>query len=237
MSRSPGTSIIPTAMVKTMPASTQRGRYCSGPVRNEQHQQHDAGEDELRELAAGTGALGHGGLGRAAVDDEGPAQRRRPHSPPRGRGCRRSRRRARDGARRRRATVAALCAMIMTKHDAATGSTRERFAPGHVGQAERRQPARHRTDDGDAVPGEVEGRARRDRSHHHERARSAAAEQGDGRARMAPATRTDSASVGRCELRQARAGSPRAARACVASARRRRACRPASRCRPGRRRP
>ena len=32
MARSPLTSIIPTAIVNTMAASTQRGRYCSGPV-------------------------------------------------------------------------------------------------------------------------------------------------------------------------------------------------------------
>ena len=43
----------------------------------EQHQQHDAGEDELRDLAARAGAFRHRGLGGTAVDHKGPAHRGR----------------------------------------------------------------------------------------------------------------------------------------------------------------
>ena len=57
----------------------------------------------------------------------------------------------------------------------------ERLAPGHIGQAERWQPARYRTDDRDAVS----ARSRRSRSPRSfpppRRARSAAAVRGDGR--------------------------------------------------------
>ena len=45
------TSTMPTAMVKTMLASTQRGRYCSGPVSEQKHDGDDRGEDELSDLA------------------------------------------------------------------------------------------------------------------------------------------------------------------------------------------
>ena len=41
----------------------------------QQHQQHDACEHQLRDLAARARAIRHGGLRRAAVDHEGPAQR------------------------------------------------------------------------------------------------------------------------------------------------------------------
>ena len=72
----PSTSTMPTAMVNTMLASTQRGRYCSGPVRNKSTTSDDGGEGELRDLAARARLIRHRRLGRAAVDDEGPADRR-----------------------------------------------------------------------------------------------------------------------------------------------------------------
>ena len=42
----------------------------------QEHDQHDGGEDELRDLAARARPIRHSRLGRAAVDDEGPADRR-----------------------------------------------------------------------------------------------------------------------------------------------------------------
>jgi hypothetical protein len=68
MSRSPIVSIIPTAIVNTMAANTQRGRYCSGPVKASSTCKY-----LLRELAARARAIRHGGLRRAAVDHERPA--------------------------------------------------------------------------------------------------------------------------------------------------------------------
>jgi hypothetical protein len=58
--------IIPAAIVKTIPANTQRGRYCSGPVRN---------SSELGDLAARAGPIRHRGLRRAAVDHKRSAHR------------------------------------------------------------------------------------------------------------------------------------------------------------------
>ena len=67
---------MPTAMVNTMLASTQRGRYCSGPVRNRRTRSTIAGEGELRDLASRAGPVRHRRLRRAAVDDERAAHRR-----------------------------------------------------------------------------------------------------------------------------------------------------------------
>ena len=67
---------MPTAMVNTMLASTQRGRYCSGPVRKMSTSGDDGGEGELRDLASRARAFRHRRLGRAAVDDERAAERR-----------------------------------------------------------------------------------------------------------------------------------------------------------------
>ncbi|EXI65664.1 MAG: hypothetical protein AW08_03035 [Candidatus Accumulibacter adjunctus] len=44
------------------------------PGEKEQHQQDENTGGELRDLAAATAAIDHGGVGRAAIDDEGPRQ-------------------------------------------------------------------------------------------------------------------------------------------------------------------
>src|ERR1700741_4697409 len=68
---------MPTAIVNTMLANTQCGRYCNGPVRNKSTTNTRAGgEGALRDLAARARLIRHCCLGRAAVDDEGPADRR-----------------------------------------------------------------------------------------------------------------------------------------------------------------
>ena len=60
--------------------------------------------------------------------------------------------------------VAALCATIITKHDPATGTSSLHLVPTHIGQAQMRQAAGHRPDDGDAVRRKVPGRTGRNRA-------------------------------------------------------------------------
>ena len=64
---------MPTAIVNTMAASTRARQVLQRAGQEQQHHQHDACEDQLRELAARARAIRHGGLGRAAVDHERPA--------------------------------------------------------------------------------------------------------------------------------------------------------------------
>ena len=52
------------------------GQVLEGSGEKQEDQDHDPREDELGDLAACSGLLGHSGLGRAAVDHEGPAQGR-----------------------------------------------------------------------------------------------------------------------------------------------------------------
>ena len=75
MSRRPRRSTMPTAMVKTMLASTQRGRYCSGPVRNRSTTSTIAAKASCAAWLRAPGRVGHRRLGRAAVDDEGATDR------------------------------------------------------------------------------------------------------------------------------------------------------------------
>ena len=150
-----------------MAASTQRGRYCSGSGQRQQHQQHDACEHQLRELAACARAIGHGGLRRAAVDHERPAHR--------GGGIRR--REPEDVgvlvdalAIAQREHARGRGALRDDHHEARGGDRDERegFTDGHGRKRDRRQPAGDRSDDGNAVFGEVERGAGGDRSHHRE---------------------------------------------------------------------
>ena len=77
--------------------------------------------------------------------------------------------------------VTALWAMMMTKHDAAMGTSRQQFVPGHRGQGEVRQPARNRPEGRDAEALEVVGEARGRSPPPRRRAPWAAAAAGSGR--------------------------------------------------------
>ena len=204
------------------------------PGQRDQHDRDDPGEDELGELALRARVVRHGGLGRAAVDDEGAGQRR----PGIGGGD------AEDvgvlvdvlamldrvDARGRRA--------LGDDHHEARARDRqevERLAPGHVRPAERRQPPGDGTDHGDAPAGEIEPGAGDDHpDHHHER---------DGKSRNEPFSDEDGRDHenGQAEGQRAEQSAglrppPTIARACCATARRRRASLRAWRRRPGRRR-
>ena len=63
-------------MRKTIAARTALGVYWIGSVRNSRTIRHDAGGGHLGELALAAGIVDHLGLGRAAVDDERPGERR-----------------------------------------------------------------------------------------------------------------------------------------------------------------
>ena len=107
----------------------------------QQHQQHDACEYQLRDLAARARAIRHRGLGRAAVDHERPAHR--------GGGIR---------GRQPEDVRILVDALVITQrecarcrgalrddhHEARSGDRQQRqgFAPAHVGQPERRQARR-----------------------------------------------------------------------------------------------
>ena len=92
--------------------------------------------------------------------------------------------------------------MIITKHEAATGSSARVSLQVTSGKPERRQPSGDRTDDRDASLGEAERGARRDRPDDREQRNG---NRGATRlpSRMPPATSADSPSVGRLGLRQA----------------------------------
>src|SRR5262249_41063436 len=80
MSRRPRRSTRPMAMVKTMAPSTQRGRDWGGPVGKRREGPAGAAaarRDEVGKLTSAARALHHGRLGRAPVDHEGAAYRRR----------------------------------------------------------------------------------------------------------------------------------------------------------------
>ncbi len=150
----------------------------------QQHDQHDGGEGELGDLAARARLVRHRRLGRAAVDHERPADRRR------GVGGRQAQNvrvlvdvlavNGRVHARRRRA--------LRDDHDEARPGDRQqrdRIAPAHIRPFERRQAAGDRADDGKAVVGEMKPRARRDRpdderQRHRKTRREPAAEQDAG---------------------------------------------------------
>ena len=63
---------MPIATVNTVAPSTQRGRYCSGPVKNSRTSTRTtaAKTGELGDLTARARPVRHGRLGRAAVDHE-----------------------------------------------------------------------------------------------------------------------------------------------------------------------
>ena len=100
MSRRPVTSTIPTAIVKTMAGQHAARQVLQRAGQEQQHQQHDAGEDQLCDLAARAGAIRHRGLRRAAIDHERPAQRRGRIRRRQAEDVAHPRRRARDSARR-----------------------------------------------------------------------------------------------------------------------------------------
>ena len=71
--RSPLTSISRTATTNTIAPSTQIGRILQRPGQEQQHHADRRRRGQVRQLAAPAGGFDHGGLGRAAVDDEGAA--------------------------------------------------------------------------------------------------------------------------------------------------------------------
>ena len=153
-------------MVNTTAASTAR-QILQRLGEEQQHDQHHGGEGDLRQLPPSAGALGHGGLARAAVHHEGAAQ-------------------GRGGIRGGEAqdVVVDLDPLAVAagehargggalRHDDDEAGRRDRqqrqaLGPGHIRKGEGRQPTRHRADGGDAVGGETVAPARPDRGHDHE---------------------------------------------------------------------
>jgi hypothetical protein len=68
--------LLPTAIVNTMLASTLCGRYRRGPVRNTSTTSTTAEKHELGELTSCARFVSHGRLGRTAIYDKRPAERR-----------------------------------------------------------------------------------------------------------------------------------------------------------------
>jgi hypothetical protein len=151
----PFTSTIATATVKTT------GQILQRPSQRDEHDHDQPGENKLRKLATGPGVVGHGRLGRTAIDDEGPRKR--------GAGI----------GRREAENVGILVHTFLVPqginpgsrgalrddHDetrCSNGEQRQRLGPGHIGPTKGRQAARHGTDGRDAMAREIECGACRD---------------------------------------------------------------------------
>ena len=137
-----------------------------GTSQEQEDNEHDPSEGELGYLASRARPLRHRRLSRTAVDDESAADRR-------------------GGVRSRKAEDVGVCvdpllmsnriharrgrALRYDHHEARQGDRQDGhgFAPGDIGQAERRQPAPDRPDDRKAVFRKVQPGACGDRSDNH----------------------------------------------------------------------